>query len=93
LSNLYPVKVVNKTSRENPIELKLEHPPGDLMVMGGNIVVPPQQLVQNSVLVELSPAMVQRGHVDLAIGVFSGDKRLATIKTGFLGPRPSSPGN
>ncbi|HMP83652.1 MAG TPA: cytochrome c oxidase accessory protein CcoG [Verrucomicrobiota bacterium] len=87
LSNLYTVKVVNKTSREIPVELRLEHPPGELTVMGGQIVVAPQQLAQNSVLIQLSPEMVRAGHVDLAIGVYVGDKRIETVKSGFIGPR------
>ena len=33
-SNLYTVRVVNKTSREMPVELKLENPAGELQVMG-----------------------------------------------------------
>jgi cytochrome c oxidase accessory protein FixG len=87
LSNLYTVRVVNKTSRQIPIELKLESPGGDLKVMGGNIVVAAQQLAQNSVLINLDPSVVQGGHVDVVIGVFAGGKRVGTIKTGFLGPR------
>ena len=43
-SNLYTVRVVNKTSREMPVELRLESPAGSLQVMGGSLVVPPQKL-------------------------------------------------
>ena len=38
-SNLYTIRVVNKTSREMPIQLKLENPAGSLQVMGQDIVV------------------------------------------------------
>ncbi|TAL03871.1 MAG: cytochrome c oxidase accessory protein CcoG [Verrucomicrobia bacterium] len=87
LSNLYTVKVVNKTSRQIPIEFKLENVKGDLQVMGGNIVVAPQQLAENSVLIDLDPALVKGGQVKLAIGVYADGKKVETIKTGFIGPR------
>jgi polyferredoxin len=90
LSNLYTVKVVNKTSRQIPIEFKLENVKGDLQVMGGNIIVPPQQLAENSVLIELEPALVKGGKVGLVIGVYSAGKKVETLKTGFIGPRDDS---
>jgi cytochrome c oxidase accessory protein FixG len=87
LSNLYTVKVVNKTSHAIPVEFKLENVPGDLQVMGGKIVVPPQKLAENSVLIDLDPALVKGGNLPLVIGVYVGDKKVETIKTSFIGPR------
>jgi polyferredoxin len=86
-SNLYTVKVINKTSREIPLELKLENLPGSLQVMGGTIVVSPKQLAENSVLIELAAANLKRGQADLQIGVYAGGKKIETVKTGFIGPR------
>ena len=93
LSNLYTVKVVNKTSREIPIELKLENMPGDLQVMGGKIVVAPQKLAENSVLIGLDPALVKGGKVPLVIGVYSQGRKIETLNTGFIGPRDDTPGS
>ena len=87
-SNLYTVRVVNKTSRELPVELRLENPAGWLQVMGGNLVVPPQKLLENSVLIELAPAAMKSGTTPLVIGVYSDGKRIQILKTAFIGPRP-----
>lgn len=87
LSNLYTVKLINKTSRRIPIELKLENLRGALNVMGGKIVVAPEKLAENSVLIELEPALVHGGKAPLVIGVYAGDKKIQTLKTGFIGPR------
>ncbi len=87
-SNLYTVKVVNKTSRDVPVELRLENPAGNLQVMGtGNIIVPSQKLAEYSVLIELEPAAMKSGATPLFIGVYSHGKRLQNLKTSFLGPR------
>jgi cytochrome c oxidase accessory protein FixG len=87
-SNLYTVRVVNKTSREMPVELRLENPAGSLTVMGqGSIVVAPQKLSESSVLIELDPAAMKSGTTPLVVGVYSGGKEMQTLKTAFIGPR------
>lgn len=87
-SNLYTVRVVNKTSREMPVELRLENPAGTLTVMGqGSIVVAAQKLSESSVLIELEPAAMKSGTTPLVIGVYSGGKKMQTLKTAFIGPR------
>ena len=70
-SNLYTVRVVNKTSRAIPIQLKLENTKGELQVMGQDIVVPPQKQAETSVLIELDPAVMKPGTTPLVVGVYS----------------------
>ena len=89
-SNLYTVKVVNKTSHEAPIQMKLENVHGDLQVMGENIVVPPEKLVENSILIVLDKSALKSGTTPLVVGVYLHDKRIQTIKTSFIGPRNDS---
>ncbi len=89
-SNLYTVKVVNKTSREVPIQMKLENTTGDLQVMGEDIVVAPEKLAENSILIVLDKAALKSGTTPLVVGVYSHGKRVQTIKTSFIGPRDDS---
>lgn len=86
-SNLYTVRVLNKTTRPMPVELRLESPPGELRVMGEAIVVPPAQLAENAVLVELDRSVMRSGTTPLVVGVYSQGRRLQTVKTAFIGPR------
>ncbi len=89
ISNLYLLKLVNKSSKEVPVHLKLENLPGRLLVMGGSneLVVAKQELAQTSVLIELAPGILQPGTTPLKIGVYSGDHLLQMINTVFVGPR------
>jgi cytochrome c oxidase accessory protein FixG len=88
INNLYTVRIVNKTSRELPVELRLENPPGVLQVMGeGKLVVAPQKTFEDSVIIELDPAVMQSGSTPLVLGVYSDGKKIQTLKTAFLGPR------
>jgi cytochrome c oxidase accessory protein FixG len=86
-SNLYTLRVLNKTSHSMPIELRLEHPAGNLTVLGSNLAVPAQQSAEASLLVELARDVLKPGSTDVVVGVYSGDRRLETLKTSFIGPR------
>ena len=87
LSNLYTVRIINKTSREMAVELRLESPAGSLQVMGGKLIVPPQKLLENSLLVELDAAGIKSGTTPIVVGVYVGDKKIQNLKTAFIGPR------
>jgi cytochrome c oxidase accessory protein FixG len=93
ISNLYQLKLVNKTTRALPVELRLENIAGKLTVLGGNRVVPAQQLAQTSVLVEVAPELLAPGTTRLVIGLYSDGRRLDTLKTVFVGPRGRVPGS
>lgn len=87
-SNLYTVRVVNKTSRALPMELRLEQPAGALQLMGRDTLeVPPQSQTETAVLVQLSADQLRAGTTPLVLGVYSGKRRLETVKTAFIGPR------
>ena len=87
-SNLYTVRLVNKTSDDLQCELKLESPAGSLQVMGqSGLTVPSQKSAQYSVILELESSALQSGTTPLVLGLYSHGKRLQTIKTAFVGPR------
>jgi cytochrome c oxidase accessory protein FixG len=92
IENLYTLKLINKTMRDLPVELKLEGLPGNLQVMGEqNIVVPAAKLTQTSVLIELDAANLTGANTKLEVGIYSNGKRLQRVKTAFAGPRPPQP--
>ncbi|MBM3881072.1 MAG: cytochrome c oxidase accessory protein CcoG [Verrucomicrobia bacterium] len=91
VNNLYQLKLVNKSAHELPVTLKLENLDGQLLLAGGNIRVPAQQLLQTSVLAELRRDQVPGGTVDLVVGVYTEGKRVSRLKTVFIGPRDTPP--
>jgi hypothetical protein len=86
-SNLYTIRVVNKTHRTMPVELRLENVPGEVRVMGQALVVPPEKQAETSVLIELGRQTMTGGKTPLVVGVYSEGRRLRTLKTAFIGPR------
>jgi cytochrome c oxidase accessory protein FixG len=93
IENLYTLKLINKTSRDVPVQLKLENIRGKLEIMGEkNLVVPKEQLVTTSVLIELDAGALEHAKTRLKIGVYSNGKLVQTVNTVFIGPRDESLG-
>lgn len=92
IENLYTLKLVNKSMRELPVELKLEGAAGQLEVMGDkHLVVPAGKLAETSVLIQLEPAALTGATTRLKVGVYSNGKRMQTLNTVFVGPRKEGP--
>jgi cytochrome c oxidase accessory protein FixG len=89
ISNLYLLKVINKTTRDIPVDLMLEEREGSVQVMGqGGLVVPAQKLAETSVLIQLPLSGLEGANTKLKLGIYDREgKRLQTVKTGFVGPR------
>ncbi len=88
--NLYTLKLVNKTMRDLPVELKLEGGAGQLEVMGAKtLLVPAGQLIETSVLIQLHSSALTGGTTKLKVGVYSNGQLMQTVKTVFVGPRKS----
>lgn len=88
ISNLYTLKVLNKSAHALPIEFRLENAPGTVRLMGAAaLVVPRQEMAQASMLIEMNPADLAGPKTKLKIGVYSHGKRLESVNTVFAGPR------
>jgi cytochrome c oxidase accessory protein FixG len=88
IQNLYTMKVINKSARALPVELKLENFSGIVRLMGaGSFVVPKEDIAQTSVLIELDPEALTGNSTKLRLGVYANGKLLETVTTVFVGPR------
>jgi cytochrome c oxidase accessory protein FixG len=87
LSNLFTIKLVNKTRKELPVELKIENFKNyKLQMIGKNIVVKKEGISEGEFFVYLNKADITERKVKLVIGVYSNGKRIKTVKSNFLGP-------
>jgi cytochrome c oxidase accessory protein FixG len=87
ISNLYQLKLTNKTHHEKPVSLKLENIPGTLNVLGGELNLPANQQTQASVLIEIAPENLASGSTPVTVGVYVDGKPADRLKTSFIGPR------
>ena len=88
LTNLYNIKVINKTSEIKPIELRLKSPAGAISMVGGELIVPEAALKEAVFFVKLKKESVKMVSTPIEIDVISGGEVLEEIETSFLGPNP-----
>jgi hypothetical protein len=88
VSNLYTIKVVNKSNEELPITLKLLDVKGRITMVGASPVAPPNDLAQDAFFVEIPEDQLESAKTSIDIGVFSGDRLLEEVETTFMGPGP-----
>jgi cytochrome c oxidase accessory protein FixG len=87
ISNLYLLKIINKTHHDKIVELKLDNIDGTLTVLGGELNLPAEKQTEASVLVEIDPVKLNSGTTPLVVRVYSAGKPIDKIKTIFIGPR------
>ena len=87
VSNVYDLNIVNKTFNETPVQIKLENPAdGELKLVGKDIVLKSQEIVETKFLVLLDKTMLKKMNTPIEIGVYDGNKLIKKVKTSFLGP-------
>ncbi len=87
LSNLYTIKLVNKTRKELPVELKIENFKNyKLQLIGKEMIVKKEAITEGEFFVFLNKSDITERKVKLVIGIYSNGKKIKTVKTNFLGP-------
>jgi cytochrome c oxidase accessory protein FixG len=87
ISNLYSIKLANKTRKEISVSLKLENMEGEIQVIGNALMVPKEAYSQSMFFVKLAPSQLVNRKTKIKIGVYHKGKRLETDETTFIGPR------
>jgi hypothetical protein len=91
ISNLYTMKMFNKTSHDVQVELRLEGFEGTIRVLGQGTAVPAQKLTEGSVLIETEVKNLKGPTTPMVVGVYANGKLLNRVKTVFVGPRANTP--
>lgn len=87
ISNLYTIKLVNKTRKELPVELKVENfENANIKIIGKDLHVKQEDISSGEFFVYLNRKDVKERKTKLEIGVYSNGKKIKTVKTNFLGP-------
>lgn len=87
ISNLYLLKLTNKTHREKRVELKLENLSGKLTVLGGQLNLPAEEQTEASVLIEVTASQLNARNTPVSVGIYADGRKIDTVKTTLLGPR------
>lgn len=86
-SNVYNVKIVNKTNKDKNLTIKLLAPiGGSLEIMGTVPFVKQHENVESVIMVKLPKKALSGKSTHLQIGIFENDILLEKLETNFIGP-------
>lgn len=87
ISNLYTIKVVNKTLKDIPLVMKLQNATGTIIeAEGKNIYVKKEEQGKGSFFIVLPKKSINKRKTALQIGLYEGDTLITVLKTSFMGP-------
>lgn len=87
LSNLYSAKIINKTNKDVPIELRLENCKGAIkMVSQHQMLLKKEALNQLTFFIILDKQQIKKRSTKIKVGVYQNGQRIQTVSTTFLGP-------
>jgi len=87
ISNLYNLKLANKTHKDIPFTLKLENMNGKIELVGSsNLIVKKEDYSHLQFFVKLNRSDVKGWKTELKIGMYENDKKIKTITANFIGP-------
>ncbi len=84
LSNLYTIKLVNKTRKDLPVEIKVENYSAEIQIIGKDLNVKSEAVSEGEFFVILKKADIKERKSILEIGVYSNHQKIKTVKTNFL---------
>jgi cytochrome c oxidase accessory protein FixG len=87
VSNLYNIKVVNKTNQDVPLSIRVENLQGKVEIIGKQYIpVAKEGQGSGSFFIVLPKEMIKTRKTALQLGLYENDKKISTITTNFLGP-------
>jgi cytochrome c oxidase accessory protein FixG len=87
ISNLYSLKIVNKTFEEIPLSVKLENVSGEIKIIGSDILLPPNDVSEWKFLITMEKEKFKLLNKPVEIGFYTDKGKYKTIQTTFMGPR------
>lgn len=87
ISNLFNIKLVNKTSNDIPLNIKIENKSGVIQFIGKSFVnIEKEGQGAGTFFVILPKNVITERKTVLRIGLYQNDIKLDEVKTSFLGP-------
>lgn len=87
ISNLYNVKIINKTNRAMPVHLQILGEAGQIKMVGNEVLrVEKQGVAESAFFIIFDRSEVHQMKTSVKIGVYHEDELIETVNSNFLGP-------
>lgn len=91
ISNLYNIRMLNKTHKDVPLSFKLEDGRGTIKMIGKNVIVNKESKAESEFFIFIPKEQIKERKTVVYVSVYSGDKKIGSVKTSFLGPIALTP--
>jgi len=87
VSNLYNIKVINKTRSDVIVKIQAINPVGNVKLLNGEVLtVKAQSSTENIFFLYLDKEKILSKNMEVEFAIFAGDKIIKTKKVAFIGP-------
>jgi cytochrome c oxidase accessory protein FixG len=87
LSNLYNIKLINKTTKDLSVKIVLQDQQGNIQMAGKSVIdIKKEGQAAGTFFIILPKSAIKQRKTLLKLSLYNNDEELATAKTSFLGP-------
>jgi len=86
ISNVYNIKIVNKTHNEMPLEIKLLSHKGEIKMAGSKMEIKDQSMFESTFILFIPKDELKGDKTEVKFGIFSNNELIETYQTTFVGP-------
>jgi len=87
ISNLYNIKIINKTIKPVDVELRLRSAKGVIRMVKGDIHIKPSTIYEDVFFLDIDPASLKQKKNSIDVGVYMGDELIEDLDLTFIGDK------
>jgi cytochrome c oxidase accessory protein FixG len=86
ISNLYNIKVINKTNTEIPLSFKIISGSGKIRMVGKDLQLKKEGVAEGAMFIVIDRKDISKTKTKVEVGVYSNERLIEKVKTTFIGP-------
>jgi hypothetical protein len=86
ISNVYNIKIVNKTHQTLPLEIRLISHQGEIRVSGSKMEISDQGRFESTFILYIHEDLLMDDNTKVEFGIYSNNELIERYKTSFIGP-------
>ena len=86
ISNVYNIKIVNKTHEEMPLEIRLLSQDGKIQMAGNSMTIKDQDRFESTFILYIPREELKSDKTEVEFGIFSNDELIETYNATFVSP-------
>jgi hypothetical protein len=86
ISNVYNIKIVNKTHEEMPLEIRLLSHGGRIQMAGNTMIIKDQDRFESTFILYIPQEELEIDKTEVEFGIYSNNELIEMVKAAFVSP-------